>query len=170
MFKKLFGVALMLALVLPVSSSAMDMTGKVGLGYFQSDAPIGLRYWFSDKTGFDAGLGFESFDRGAESEFNFYLEGGLDYVIFGGDRANLMLRPGILARFLDEDFNANEMELVFKLLAAGEVFFGENFSLEAGHGLEIVIENPSAPGADSQTNIFTNAASITGLGFHFYFK
>ena len=60
--KRLVFVFLILALSIPAIASAQEganaSVGKIGLGYTYSNAPVGIRMWFSQDFGFDAGLGF----------------------------------------------------------------------------------------------------------------
>ncbi|HKQ19740.1 MAG TPA: hypothetical protein VJW75_08340, partial [Candidatus Eisenbacteria bacterium] len=46
-------------LALPSSSFAVDKTGHLAVGYFNPDAPLGIRYPISPKVGLDIGLGFD---------------------------------------------------------------------------------------------------------------
>jgi len=175
MLKKIFGLMLVFALVVPVVSSAMDMTGKWGLGYFSSDAPVGVRYWVNEKVGVDVGLGFDNTDLGDESAMSFWFEIGAPYVLMGTERANFFFRPGLVYASLDDRvYGSGTLDdtwtnITIKLTPGAEVFFGEHFSLEAAHGITIDLMSPPGDG-DSSTNFGTGAYSITQLGFHFYFK
>ena len=51
---------LALTAMLAVPAMADPAAGKWGLGYFRPEAPIGIRYSFSEKSGLDVGLGFGS--------------------------------------------------------------------------------------------------------------
>jgi hypothetical protein len=169
MLKKLFGLMLVLALLAPVTGNAMDMTGKVGCGFYNSMAPIGVRYWLNDKLGADLGIGFISDDDGNETTTTLSFEVGFPYIMYPSERANLFIRPGLL--FSSTDYPApvdKRTELTLSLSPGVEVFFGDRFSLEASHGLEINLISPSA--GENQTDFMTTASSIVDLGFHFYFK
>ena len=193
MIKRVTILTLACLLALPAISLAKDMTGKYGLGYFNSDAPVGARFWASERLGVDIGVGFESVqemwspdpgnvDATKESFTSFWFEAGFPYVVFPGDRANFFIRPGVVLGILDdrvygtvtEDGNGLDetwTQITFSLTPGAEVFFGEHFSLEAGHGIQIQITTPpDAISDESFTDIKTFDASVTYLGFHFYFK
>ena len=181
MFRKTLAAIAVLAIMAPVMSHAMDMNGKYGLGYFNSSAPVGARYWFSKSAGVDIGLGFESTDLGSQKANNFWAEAGFPYVILNKDRANFMIRPGVVFGSLDaRPYGINSTKKWTKvnisLMPVAEIFLTDNFSLEAGHGLEVeMISYPTdaafdALSGESRTNFRSLAASATQIGFHFYFK
>jgi len=180
--KRMTIAALALILALPALASAKDMTGRFGLGYFTDAAPIGLRYWFSPKLGVDLGFGFASIDgvpsfpsttpATTESAMDITLEAGLPYIIHSSERANLFLRAGGVLGITDDRLLGgltDETWTTFDILLGpgAEVFFGDNFSLEGSAGLRINIVSP--PVGDSLTSFGTEAASVSELGFHYYF-
>ena len=169
MTKRVIILTLACLLAMPALSLAKDMTGKWGLGYFNNDAPVGARFWTGPKLGIDVGVGFESMDLGDESATNFYIEAGLPYVVFPSERANFFVRPGVLFASFDELVSSTETMIQITFAPGAEVFFGDHFSLEAAHGIAIEIASPHGDG-DSSTDFGTFGASITTLGFHFYFK
>ncbi len=170
MTKRVVILALACLLAMPALSLAKDMTGKWGLGYFSSDAPVGARFWTGPKLGIDVGVGFESMDLGDETASNFYIEAGLPYVVFPSERANFFVRPGVLFASFDELASTTKSVIQITLAPGAEVFFGEHFSLEAAHGIAIQISSPHDDNLDSSTDFGTFGASVTTLGFHFYFK
>ena len=176
MLKKMFGLMLVMALLIPVAGNAMDMTGKWGLGYFSSEAPVGVRYWINEKLGVDLGIGFESKDFGDETATSFWFEGGFPYVLMDTDRANFFVRPGLVFASLDDRVYGNNnldetwTKITIKLTPGAEVFFGEHFSLQAAHGIMIDLTTPPDAVGDSKTEFNTGAYSISEIGFHFYFK
>lgn len=184
MHKRISIAALALVLALPALASAKDMTGRFGLGYFTSDAPIGMRYWFSPKLGVDLGVGFSLIDGvpafpattppTTETAMDFTIEAGLPYIIHSSEHANLFLRAGGVIGITDDRLVAgggstDETWTTFDVLLGpgAEVFLGDNFSLEGTHGLLINVVSP--PVGDSQTNFGTVAGSVSELGFHYYF-
>ena len=175
MLRKFFVIVFAIAILVPVTSNAMDMTGKWGLGYFSNDAPVGVRYWFNEKFGLDVGLGFESIDQGDESASSMWFEVGVPYILMDTERANFFVRPGLVYASLDDRVYGSGLlddtwsNITVKITPGAEVFFGENFSLEAAHGIMIDLMSPPGDG-DSMTNFGTGAYSITQIGFHFYFK
>ena len=184
MHKRISIAALTLILALPALASAKDMSGRFGLGYFTSDAPIGMRYWFGPKLGVDLGFGFAVIDGvpafpattppSTETAMDFTIEAGLPYVIHSSEQANLFLRAGGVLGITDDRLvigggTTDETWTTFDILfgPGAEVFFGDNFSLEGTHGFLINVVSP--PVGDSETNFGTVAGSVTEIGFHYYF-
>jgi len=184
--KRLTTLTLLMILAIPVAGLAKDMTGKYGLGYFHNDAPVGARFWLSPVLGVDLGLGFESQNVyvGTEKETatSFWVEAGFPYVIVPSERANFFVRPGVTFAQLDDrayglgdNLDEKWTKVTFTLTPGAEVFFGDHFSLTAGHGIAIdmvsVPDDVSGPrGGESETTIRTFDGSVTYFGFHFYFK
>lgn len=181
--KKLTLMLGFLAVVMMVSSTGMakDVDGKIGMGYFNSDTPVGGRLWVSDKLGIDLGVGFNVEDQGSVNYTDFYVGAGLNYIVFNTDRANFMARLGgvigqLDARPYEIDSESKWTKIKISIMPVAEVFFGDNFSLSAGHGFEL--EMMSYPdeaefdtlAGETRTNIRTLDGGITHLGFHFYFK
>jgi len=178
--------ALAVMLVIPAVGNAVDMTGKYGLGYFSSDAPVGGRIWATPELGIDVGIGFESVDiwEGSDktSATSFWFEIGFPYVVVNTERANFFVRPGLLFGQLDDrvygfgGLDEKWTTMTFSLAPGAEVFFGDHFSLEAGHGIAIDMQKyPDDPvygdrAGESETRIRTFGEGISYLGFHFYFK
>jgi len=114
--KRLTLLTLVALLVAPAFSNAKDMTGKYGLGYFTTDAPIGFRYWATPKLGIDVGVGFksdaawvgeydETEDRtvySKETASSFWFEVGFPYVVVATDQVNFWVRPGFQFASLDD--------------------------------------------------------------------
>jgi hypothetical protein len=181
MFKKLLLLTAVLVMAFAVTSSAKDLTGRFGLGYYESQAPVGIRYWVNEKVGIDGGLGFQSEDGFMEfddqgqptgettSATRFWVSAGVPYVVFPTDRANFMFRPGVLFGVFDEDYYDPKTRVLIQLHLVAEVFFGDHFSLEAAHGVNIDMQTPADDDADSMMDFGTASGSITQLGFHFYF-
>jgi hypothetical protein len=170
-----------MALMVPVSGSAKDVNGKIGMGYFNSEAPVGGRIWASDKLGLDLGVGFDINDQGSENFTDFYVGAGINYVLFDFDRANFMARLGGVFGQLDArpfgiDSDKKWTKVSITVMPVAEIFFGDHFSLSAGHGFELeLISYPDEDAfgdlaGESRTNIRTLDGSVTHLGFHFYFN
>ncbi len=187
--KRVIMLGLMVLLALPVMGSAKDMTGKYGLGYFNTDAPVGARFWVAPKVGIDVGVGFKMEDVyvGAQPEkqtaSSFWIEAGVPFVIFPSERANFFVRPGVVLGLLDDrSYGTGNLDskwtlLSFSLTPGAEIFFGDHFSLEAGHGIALdMLMVPDEDGiptyrrGETETTVRSFDASVTYLGFHFYFK
>ncbi len=187
MFKRVLCLSAALLLVLSTSVMAKDLSGRWGLGYFNTNAPVGVRYWATPEIGIDLGVGFDAtqdmFQDTATGEWkkqtalSFWFEGGLPYIVFPSERANFFVRPGVRVGILDDriygtgDYDETWTVIVISLTLGGEVFFGDHFSLEAGHGVAVdLITPPEVVNEESFTDIHTFDASIAYLGFHFYFR
>ncbi len=57
--KKILFLTVALSLI-ATAAMAHDVTGRMGLGFVSTDAPVGGRYWMNEKIGIDAGIGFSS--------------------------------------------------------------------------------------------------------------
>ncbi len=173
MFKKA-PIALVCALLLlPALAPAKDMTGKFGLGYYLSDAPVGIRYWFNPKVGLDVGLGLDLTDLDPGTATSYWFDVGVPYVVIGTERANLFVRVGALVGILDDRvFGSGTLDKTWTkvdvtLAPGAEVFIGDSFALEASHGIDFQFISP--PEGDSRFNVTTFGNSVTTIGFHFYF-
>jgi hypothetical protein len=189
MSKKLVVVALVVVVAATGTSFAKDMTGRLSLGFHNSDAPIGARYWATDKVAIDVGIGFvsnEILDPQSElhnktvNTFSFWFEGGVPVKLYDADNAHFFVRPSIVMGLLDDrDYgtktaDAKWTSLDFVLSLGGELFFGDHFSVEATHGVKMTtLSAPNAVkdevGAGSFTSFSTFGENLTTVGFHFYF-
>lgn len=182
--KRFITLTAVLLLALPVIGSAKDMNGKFSLGFFNSDAPVGIRYWASPQIGIDLGVGFEMkdvyFNGSKEGATSFWVDFGVPYVIWERDRANFFIRPGAMIAVLDDrvygtgTLDETWTQITFSLTPGAEIFFGDNFSLSAGHGIAVQMTSvPDAVGAprggETETEIRSFDASVTHIGFHYYF-
>lgn len=195
--KKLLIFTLAALLCAPAVSLAKDMTGKWGLGYFSSDAPVGGRIWLNEKIGLDIGVGFEMRDQYVpnpnttgpadaemkESATSFWFEVGAPIVVMPTERANFFIRPGVVFAQLDDRtygtgvLDSRWTQITLLATPGAEIFFGDNFSLTAGHGIAVdILSVPDEDGipeyrrGESETTIRTFDASVTYFGFHFYFQ
>lgn len=162
-----------------------DVVGHVGVGYFTTTAPIGVRYWFSEGRGIDAGIGL-NFRQPAgpdvpgaqdpDTETTVGLEFGYLHSIGGSRNLNLFVRPGIgvLSR---DTATAQDLGINLNGSLCGEMFLAglglPHVSLTAGMGVAINIVD-----ADGQTTEWGFSAAHTGtsivsssalVGAHFYF-
>jgi len=164
-----------------------DVVGHVGVGYFTTTAPIGVRYWFAEGRGIDAGIGL-SIQKPAgpdpappgtpdpETQTTLGLEFGYLHSIAGSRNLNLFIRPGI--GVLNRDLGpANVLAVNLNGSLCGEMFLAglglPHVSLTAGMGVAIQIVD-----ADGRTTEWGFSAAHTGtsivsssalIGAHFYF-
>jgi hypothetical protein len=156
-----FTVALSL---IATAAMAHDVTGRFGLGFVSTDAPVGGRYWLNEKIGIDGGLGFSSIDTGDGSSSTFVLNAGVPIVFnAAADRVNFLIRPGI-------QFTSLEAGTIIELSGAleFEVFVTDDFTVSAAHGIAIDMNSPDV--GDSSTNFGLFGNNWTAFGFHYYMK
>jgi hypothetical protein len=150
------------------------------IGFHNTSAPIGIRWWFSgQKVAIDAGLGFGSDPAPLypdEKITNWTVDFGVPLVMKSWDRVHVIFRPGLLYHSQQvvttsppTAFNTDD-ETSFSLTAEieGEVFLADNVSFSASEGLEFNSLNPVGPG-DSITSFSTLGRNFTQVGFHLYF-
>lgn len=172
--------------ILPAFALADDMPPaehkSIGLGFHNSDAPIGVRWWTAgQKIGVDLGLGY---DREAANSFGFpdehlsrfTLNAGIPIVLKSWSKVHFMFRPGIsystqqlpdtlatLANF--STLNEKTLQITGELEA--EVFLADNFSVSASHGIGYESFDPAY--SDKKENaFFTLGNNFTNIGFHVY--
>ena len=143
---------------------------SVGLGFHDTDAPIGLRWWFSgQKVALDAGIGFESLDTGDDDLNSFALDVGVPILLRSWDRFHFLVRPGLL--FETEEvivLGEEEQDKFFAITGEleAEVFLTDNVSFSASHGIAVINRDP-AVGEDT-TDFGTIGRNFTEVGFHVY--
>jgi hypothetical protein len=190
MLKRLIIVVAAVFVTAATSSFAKDMTGKISLGFHDSDAPIGVRFWTTDNVAIDVGAGFKSNsvvvtdpvtdETSTEHTGSFWFETGVPIKLYDADNAHFFARPSVVIGILDDrdygtgttDAKWSSLDLILSL--GGELFFGDHFSVEATHGVKL--NYTSVPddvqddvGAESLTSFETFGNNLTTIGFHFYF-
>ncbi len=189
------GAVLMALLVtIPSVGYSMDKKGKLALGYFDSQAPLGVRYWFSPRLGADLGVGFEAIRyplgmntaakvADKEGANSLWLEAGIPYVVYPTERANLFVRLGGVLGFPDDNLYSYNLGrgndtitghtstyFSLKLTPGVEFWVTDNFSLEVAHGVEFLVLDPyKTSKVDASYRFGSTASSLTQIGFHFYF-
>lgn len=175
--------------ILPAFALADDMPPaehrSIGLGFHDSDAPIGVRWWMAgQKVGIDLGLGY---DREAASTLGFTafpdehlskftINAGIPIVMKSWSRVHFLFRPGIsyASQQLPDTLAtpANFSTLKEKTLRItgeleAEVFLADNFSVSASHGIGYESFDP-AYSDKKETAFFTLGNNFTNIGFHVY--
>ena len=163
--KKILFFTLALCFALSSGAMAKDMTGRIGLGFTTTQAPLGGIYWITDQIAVDAGFGMWAHDNGTDTNTNFTISGGVPYALVSGDRVNFYVRPGAIFKSIDlGDDTATEILLSGSLMF--EVFVTDDFSVSASQGFGIDIMDP--PEGDSTTDFGTLGNSWTNFGFFYY--
>ena len=191
MSKRILVAAALAAILVPASAQAVDHTGSWGVGFYDYNAPLGLRYQFGEKIAFDFGLGLDSFEATDFSEtpvdtknyLTYAIEVGLPITLIKTDRADFFFRPGLLWESipyqLDNGTSVSDeraSETFFKLHLGGEYHATDNLSLSVGHGIGIRNDAGTNPGnlensdPEGSTEWFTHGLGITDIGFRWYFS
>lgn len=178
-------VMVMISCVVTMTSQARaDMAAGAhrggGLGFHDSSAPIGVRWWLGgQKVGVDLGLGFGTIAAPSfpdENLSNWSVDVGVPMVMHSWERVHVLFRPGMLFSSQQEQSTAppaefdteDETTMSFSGEFEGEVFLADNFSVSASHGIRWSRINPPGDG-DSQSTFGTFGNNFTNVGFHMYF-
>ncbi len=165
--RKLLIASTLLVLSAGIASAAVT-AGTIGLGFVNSDAPLGGRYVINEKMAVDVGLGFgktadnddtENFDEGSTT---INLDFGLPILMHDAGKAMLWLRPGLAIgnTSSDQDGVDSQTDTSISGLLVVEVPITDNFTVSAAHGLIIDLD---------PTTINTAGFNWTNLGFMYYF-
>jgi hypothetical protein len=176
MFARKLALSAIAFVALASPTAAKDMAGRFALGFYNSDAPVGVRYWATDVVAVDVGVGFQANDLDTATTTNFWLEAAIPIKVFEGDRSHFYVRPGVVFGVLDDrDFGTGTLDekwtsIDFTGALGAEVFFGEHFSVEASHGVVLnYLSPPKQVSSDSRINFRTFGNGLTQVGFRFYF-
>ena len=134
--------ALCLAVVLGAAlPAAAQHAGEFSIGFNNSDAPIGLRYFLGERLAFDVGIGFDSTDLGPENATSWFFEFGLWHILYDYGPTFFFVRPAIAYSvlddrvfgegFLDETWTVFDLELNL----GAEVRFADRFGVTFQHGI-----------------------------------
>ncbi len=94
------------------TAGAVDKKGKVGIGFFNDDAPIGARWWVTERYGIDFGFGINlrnvvdstrdtnllsliALDPTKKTLVDFRFDAGLPVNLIRTEKVNFLIRPGI---------------------------------------------------------------------------
>ena len=165
--RKLLIASTLLVLSAGIASAAVT-AGTIGLGFVNSDAPIGGRYVISEKMAVDVGIGFgkTSDDKDTklidEGTTSLNLDLGLPILMHDAGKAMLWLRPGLAIQ--NQSYDADGVDSQTNTSISGllvvEVPITDNFTVSAAHGLIIDLD---------PTTINTAGFNWTNLGFMYYF-
>jgi len=184
------------AVILPTAAHAQrDLTGKLALGYWDKEAPIGGRYVISNSTALDLGFGFAQELIGDDpttaaagddkKNIQLNLAAGIPITLVKREHANVFFRPGVLFEFIptynratvaDPYEKKTETDLAFTGIVGAEWFATDDLSFSVGEGVRLqstkgVFANDLTTGpVDSESFLSgLEAIDITAVGFHFYF-
>ena len=188
MYRRFFAVAaavLSLCCVLVATPARADdeshaMHHKGGIGFHESAAPLGVRWWLgSEKVAIDLGVGFSSdpsFLYAGKHLKSFAISAGVPIVIQSWSRVHVLFRPGILYQTQQVEAAApptafsteSQKTLHVSGEIEGEAFLLENFSVSASTGIAYESFDPGF-GADKENSFGTIGGNFTTVGFHLYF-
>ena len=158
------------------SGSASDANGRLGIGYFTGAAPVGIRMWSDDSSGFDVGLGI-GFGTQPDTSWAFSIEGGYLIGLHTWEHVRLFGRIGLGLGLNDPgpggvNFNGNVNGLLgaeFFMAALGFPML----SFSGGIGAQLGFSKPDGTDfgitfgtAAADPNIVTSVGAQ--LGFHIY--
>jgi hypothetical protein len=147
-----------------------DMVHRIGVGMMSPETPLGVRYLFSHRTGFEVGLGMNTVDLPGVDGTDVRLEGGLLLAMAPGHRVSFYLRPGI--GFTSEHRTAGAYSTVG--LSVGfsfEWFVTRDFSLTAAQSLRLDLVSPpkgDPAGSGDRTRLGVFGSSVPHFGFFYY--
>jgi hypothetical protein len=173
--KRLIGLVF-LALVLDagIALAAGPEHYQGSLGFHHEQAPLGGRWWLSDKVGIDAGFGIGSQDIGASKNLSHWaFDIGVPILLQSWDRVHFILRPGVM--FQSQDIvtdpgppivTGSDKTTTFGAELEAEVFLADNVSVSGSQGFEVINLSPAI--GNSTTDWSTTGANFTSLGLHVY--
>jgi len=194
--KKSILALLVAALAIPAAAHAeRDLTGKVALGYWNAEAPIGGRYVISKSTAIDLGFGFAqtfvSDDPTTatvgddKKNLQLHIAAGVPFTLVKREKVNFFVRPGVLFKFVptynqatvsDPYVKKTETDVEVTGILGAEWFATDDLSFSVGHGLKLsstkgVAANDLTTGTLKSQSFLSGleAIDITSVGFHFYF-
>lgn len=146
------------------SATSPDLSQKMAIGWFYSEAPIGLQIGLAPKMALDLAIGFNKPDEG---DTGFNVAGALPITMCNiDDKASFSFRPGIV--FQSNPNTGVDSSIIIAADLEARVWLSDKFSILAGHGIHL--ENVSPAVGDSFTNIGTHAFSATEVGFWYTIK
>ena len=191
MSKRFLALAALIFLFVPARSHAQDHKGSWALGYWDKNAPLGVRYQVNEKVGIDLALGFQT-SKGVdeasattpEKTFTtFAVDFGIPFNLVRTEHANFFFRPGLTSQMIPYyvgPSGAATKKTLSNLAVSGtlgaEWKATEHLTLSVGHGVEWDKSNPFVgPGdllgaeATKESTFGSRAFDITEIGFRWYF-
>jgi hypothetical protein len=161
-----------------------DVVGHIGVGYFTTTAPLGVRYWFREGQGIDAGIGLninkppvqDVPGASADTQTTVGFEFGYLHSLAQSRNLDLFVRPGV--GILNTDTSSSKAFGVnINGSLCGEMFLAglglPHVSLTAGLGLAIQILAPDGYKTGFGFSFYNSGTSIVSssalIGAHFYF-
>jgi hypothetical protein len=150
------------------TAEAIKLAGQRSVGWHDRNAPIGGGYWFTDRVGLQAGIGFNKMDDGndeTDEETAIAFNVALPVYLAGPEDCHFLFRPGI---FYETNPSPGFDSFVsVRADLAVEYFLSHHFSIVGGHGVEFITNSPEV--GDSETSFGSRALSLSSVGFYYYF-
>jgi hypothetical protein len=147
-----------------------------GIGFHTTDAPIGVRHWFTEKVAGDAGIGYVT-DKteqgpGEVKATTTSVELGLPISVAKLDKAHLLFRPGY-EYFMTKDEATGSPDVKttgngFSAELEVEYWLTEKLSLSASHGVFFGSSEDDRTPKRKVTTVTTFGENFTNVGFHLY--
>lgn len=152
------------------SAQAITLTNKKAIGWYDLNAPIGGAYWFNERVGVQAGIGFSKVNLPGDAtdpDVDFAFTAAVPIRLAGPETCHFLFRPGVYY----ETNPGPDLDSFMSIRAdlAVEYFLSHHFSIVGGSGLEFNSANPSAPDVDSTTQITTRGITLGSVGLYYYF-
>ena len=164
-----------IACLCPVPAWAVDHSGSWAVGFYDQNAPLGVRRQLGERTAVDFGVGVSAIDLGEDDATTWNVEAGVPFTLVKTARADLFLRPGFLwtstqYAIFPAGTSDRVSDFTLKLHLGAEWHVTGHLSASIGHGIEVsrthgtffFEEEPS-------TNLVARAFDLTQIGFRWYF-
>jgi hypothetical protein len=175
MLRGITATTLITLLALGSVAGAAERRGEVALGFSSADAPVGVRYFTTDRFAVDVGLGFEASDvvvseaGDTDTATDFFVEGGATYILYDYIDSYFYVRPAIaFASYDDLSPTVLESRIRGELNLGAEVRLADHFGLTFEHGIAFQSDSPQGDG-DDLTTIETLGQNATTAGVWFTF-
>jgi hypothetical protein len=165
--RSILSAMLLFVVLTSLASAGEHKTGTFGLGWYSTTAPVGGRVWVTPMIGLDLGFGYADKKVLGTANDRFHVNVGVPVDLVQTERVNFFIRPGF--EFQTNSRVVNTEVKSTSLLTADlgvEWFVTDQFTLSAGHGLQLEQVN----GSDDWGISALRALSFNSIGFHFYFQ
>ena len=158
------------------AEAAKELKGMWGPGYFRPEAPVGVRFWISDKVGADLGIGLSSSEyynieaEDTETKLAYRIDFGLPIVAAGVENTVFFIRPGVLYASTPIDGYPDDSmtDLWISASLGVEHFVSSRLSVQLAHGFYYYSHDPGTEDSDTSSGFATEDFGISSIGFHYY--
>jgi hypothetical protein len=156
-------------------TSSVAGAGMGGVGFHTTDAPIGVRHWFTDMVAGDLGVGFTTTKHEVtvtNKTTNVTVDAGVPICVKKLDKLHFIVRPGVLyANTKDEpptgpSIKTTEFDVTGEVEA--EYWLTDKLSISASEGVAFGSASDDQTPKTKDTIFTTTGNNFTTLGFHVY--